>query len=735
VPTVLRDNGATFTLLTDDGREVDVAKDYAQPYLPPPSAGGEVAPPGAIDQAAAPPQAEDASLDLAPPGAWSPPPPVAPAPAAPPPETMAPPAPGESPSLGVPELTPPAPPPPAPPAAAPEPAPAVVPTQMPKTATQAAALGMQGLQNEADARQEAALSESHGAGQVVQAYDEAEQRLAEEQRLREQYQSYRQKEEAQLLASKKAMVDRYANFKTDRRRLFKEMSTGDQVLAGLSVALGQIAAAMQGQVENPALSFIMGRLDQDVQMQMAEHDALGRAIGMKQEEIADFRAVSSSRVGEYNTRMAAHLARLERDVAKIAARTQSETVKANAKAFTAQLQQKGAQFLGDAVTADRSFNEQVRARRAQIGMQRQNLVADMKAKGFVPDGRGGWVVDPQRPGPSLKEQEELRYFTARADKEEAEAKLKRQQAGAGPAGIPGAVGDPTRGGAPILNKDGSPWVPPTEKEQQEYRNIIPATQTVRRLADLFKLARDKYGGSSKLIGSPEYQEINGLVGSLDMEQKDILGLGVITGKDLEILERVRGGKDPTSFIYDATTGIEKLAERLETRTLERMRAQGFTGEWRPARVSAAESVELTPEQNVGRLAAPISTGARQDSPAGQALRGKEIEQKKAAVPALLRTKPSVEKLSEWGQKVEELRAKGDISAQEAIDIMNQTAPTLLREWKGRIQKMNTEQLLKEQQNPEFYKRATLLSLLESGAARPEEIYRMVVSGPGPARVK
>jgi hypothetical protein len=246
------------------------------------------------------------------------------------------------------------------------------------------------------------------------------------------------------------------------------------------------------------------------------------------------------------------------------------------------------------------------------------------------------------------------------------------------------------------------------------------------LSSPFKLAKEKYGGSSKLIGSPEYQEISGLVGSLDMEQKDILGLGVITGKDLEILERVRGGKDPTSFIYDASSGIESLAKRLEDKTLGRMRGQGFTGEWRPARISAAESAELTPEQNVGRLAAPISTGARQASPAGEALRAKEVEQKKAAIPALLKSKPSIEKLSEWGQQVDALREKGDITPQEALDVMNQTAPRVLSEWRSKIQGMSTEQLLKAQQDPDFHRRVTILSLLDSGAARPEEVYRLVI---------
>lgn len=732
--TLLGDDGTTQTFLTDDGRTVTVARPFGEGFAPTPEAGGlrselqgaEEADQFEAQQGILPPELAPDPGALAPSPDLLPPGPAAPIAPSGPDAPIAQPGPAEPPPA-APQPAPLAPAAPPPVAAEPAAAPAVVPEGLPKNATQAAALGIQGLQTQADATQRGAEAQAAGSEALVGAYDEAEQRLAQEQQLREQYQRARAREEQQLLAEKRSMVDRYKNWRVDRRRLFREMSTGDTVLAAVSMALGSLGAAFtKADDPNAALGVILKQLDQDVQLQLAERDQLGAAIGMKNEEIADFQRVSSSRVGEYNTRMAAHLARLERDVAKIAAKTQSATVKANADAFIGQLQQKGAEMLQAGVTADRAFNEQVRARRAQIGMQRQNLVADMKAKGFVPDGRGGWAIDPERPGPSAKDVETLRYLTARADKTEAEAKLVKQAATAGPGGTPGAIGDPNQGGAPILNKDGKPWVPSTEKEQQIFRDVIPATQNVRRIADKLALAIEKHGGSSALVGSPEYQEVYALARQMDMEQKDIWGLGVVQGRDIELLEAIRGGKDPTSFIYDAGPAIKALADRLEERTTTRMRAQGFTGDWKPARLAEAEARELTPAENEARLTSPLSTGAGQDSPAGKALRTKEIEQKKAAVPALLRTKPTVEQLSTWGQKIEEQRAAGAITAEEAIAVMNQTAPRVLQEWRSKIQKMDTAALLKAQQDPEFFRRATILGLLDSGAARPEEIYRLVI---------
>lgn len=718
MPQLIADNGATVTMLTDDGRTVEVAKDFADPYLPPgaPAPAPDLLPPESIEAAPAPdllppgmPQQPQQAPDLLPPG----------------PEQPL--APGEAPGLGVPQLAPPTAPPvpePAPLAPAPEAAPSVVPQAIPQNATQAAAMGLEGLQTQADATVQGAQAQAAGADQLVQAYDETEQRLAQEQQQREQYAAYRQKEEDFLLNEKKTLIGRYVNHKVDRGRLWKDMSTGDQVLAGVSVALGMIGAAMAKQTENHALNFIVKRIDQDVQLQMADRDKLGASIGMKSDEIADFRTVSTSRLGEYNTRMAAHLARLERDVAKVAAKTQSATVKANADAFIGQLQQKGAEMLQSGVTADRSWNEQVRARRAAAANARAQLVeqqkgrdAEMLTKGFLPDPNapGGYSPDPNAPKKPLSPAEALK-----------QQELEQNERG--------SIVTDVRGEPIGRARYGPTDAPKLAKYTADYESL---RKTLARLDEVIRTNTSAYGGvGSGRWPSEAKTEAEALRNDIavrlakirDPESVAREGEVALALKDVPELATWTTDRNPevqykaivktADDAYESQIGarIEYLdPEKSPTRIYEALdKARGSAGK------------ERTKEQNAAALTAPLSTGSQQATPQGKELRAAELTSKKAAVPELLRTKPSIEELSTWGQKIEAERAAGRITTDEALGIMNQTAERVLAEWKTKIQKMPVEQLLKEQQKPDFHRRVTLLSLMDSGSARPEEIYRVVL---------
>jgi len=417
MPQLIAEDAQSQTYLTDQGQTVTVARPFGEQFGAPPPA--PPAPDNGIlppDFSAAPPAP---APELLPPGQ----------PEAPPAgEVLPPDALRQAPGLGVPQLAPPAAPPevvPGP-APAPEPPPSIFPDAVPKTSVQAAQMGLGGLQQESDARQQAAQAESLGAEQTAQAYDANEARLADEQRQREQYAAYRAKEEAFLTAEKTKLIDRFANHKVDRGRLFHEMSTGDHVMAGVGMALADLGRALTGRQEasNPALDLILGRMDQDVQLQMADRERLGTLINLKTDQIADFRSVSQSRLGEYNTRMAGHLARLERDVAKIAARTQSQTVKSNAEAFTAQIRQKGADLLGGAVRADQAALEQRRTRQQAAGAQ----AAAQREERAQFQAKTGTIFNPKtgryEPDPAAAQQPlsiDDRYKQTQIDKNNREA--------------------------------------------------------------------------------------------------------------------------------------------------------------------------------------------------------------------------------------------------------------------------------------------------------------------------
>jgi hypothetical protein len=723
VAQLLADNGATVTMLTDDGRQVEVAKDFAQPYLQPAAPTPGLLPPQDAGVAPSPDllaptaPAEPAASDLLAPGM----------PAEQPSPDILPPAPGPPAQPSPDLLTPPAPQPvpPVPPPAATAPPPSVIPEVVPQTATQAAAMGLQGLQTQAEATQRGADAQAAGAGELVTAYDQAEQRLAEEQRLREQMAAYRAKEEAFLLAEKRTMVDRFKNFRVDRGRVFRQMDTGDQVLAGIGLALGAIGAAFtKADEENPAMAFLMKTLDRDVQLQLSERDQIGAAIGMKSDEIADFRQVSSSRLGEYNTRMAAHLARLEREVAKIAAKTQSATVKANADAFIGQLQQKGAEMLQAGVTADRSFNEQVRARRAAAANARAQLVeqqrgrdAEMLTKGFIPDpgAPGGYKPDPNFAGKPLSPADKLK-----------QQELEQNERG--------SVVTDARGQPIGRARYGPTDAPKLAKYTADYESL---RKTLSRLDEVIRDNTSAYGGvGSGRWPSEAKTEAESLRNDIavrlakirDPESVAREGEVALALNDVPALDTWTTDRNPevqyAAIVKTADDAYEsQIGARIEYLDPSKSPVRIYEA-LDKARKSAGR--ERSREENVKALTSPLSTGSQQQTPQGKDLRTAELEAKQAAVPALLRTKPSIEELSTWGQKIEAERAAGRLTADEALKIMTQTAPRVLEEWRTRIQKMSTQELLKAQKDPEFFRRANILALLDSGAARPEEIYRLVV---------
>lgn len=402
MPQLISDDLLSQTFVTDDGRTVTVAKPFGAPFAPDqPAPDATAAPPPDASQ---PAPAPAAIQDQPPPGPEQPAPsqePVsAPVEAAPPPEAA----------------------PPAPPALAPQAEPASLPTiapaAVPTTSVEAAQLGVRGLQAESDARQREAAVQSEGQTQVAAAYDEANRRVEEQQRARDAYIAQRQAEENKLMTEKRSMIDRFVNHRVDRNRVFHRMDTGDKVISGIGLALGALGAAFtKADDTNQAFDYLMKTLDDDVKDQMAERDKLGTLIGMKSDEIADFRQVSTSRAGEYATRMAAYLERLGRDVAKIAAKTSSQTVKENAKALGAQASQKAAELLGTAVNQDRAANEAKRARQAQIAEAQKTRVLAAAEHGFTYDAKGNLV--PMQ-GKTLSVEDQYKQTQIDKNKREAE---------------------------------------------------------------------------------------------------------------------------------------------------------------------------------------------------------------------------------------------------------------------------------------------------------------------------
>lgn len=578
MPTLVSDDGTTAQVLGEDGFTYNVPSEEARRYgfgallpepAPPPPPEPEMNfPPDDLSQPQAPGLPQGAPV-IPPAAVIQQAPPVAPAPAVAP-QAEPQPAPVAAPPPVEPEVTLPL-----------DPADefttsSILPDQPLNTPTQLAGAINETAQVKADSALRTGQAAVAAAEDINQASIAAEAKVAEEERKRAEELKQRQADEAVLGEKHTKMVDRYANFKVDPNR---GMSTERQTLAWIGAAIAGIGQVLNGGdgTNNPVIPMIFAQMDKRVQLQMAERDALGNSIGMSKEGIADFRNATKTRMGEYDLRMAAALERAaketdrvkvrlgsiqEREAATQLAQTfraEAATRMGTAKAQEAAALAKARAARAAAVAAQRKAEEEGRRFRAK-----EKVVYDPATNSYVPDPR---FADPNAAldtqGKILANEKARRDLSSPTATEGTVARVKDEAARS----VNGFDGKPLM--RVVVQKDAQgndvkvavPVKAKTEKEGQDLRNVQGATATLARASQLLRTAIKNTGGSTEIVGSAEYQEAQSLLNQIDLTNKDIQGLGVIQGADMKILAGVRGGVDPTSFIKDASPGLEAMEKR------------------------------------------------------------------------------------------------------------------------------------------------------------------------------
>lgn len=175
----------------------------------------------------------------------------------------------------------------------------------------------------------------------------------------------------------------------------------------------------------------------------------------------------------------------------------------------------------------------------------------------------------------MKDAADLENTQARTRNVELETQDRLNQVTGGPGGNPYAFGDIQ--GNPYRNKDGSVFAVKDDTRRKDIDNVNSAAKQVRRMADLVKILREKDGGASAAVGSPEYQELRSLAAQTDFETYKAFGLGAPSAGDQQLATAARGGKDITSFIYSPEAGFDTYANGLEAKLNTKMRDAGYTG--------------------------------------------------------------------------------------------------------------------------------------------------------------
>lgn len=115
------------------------------------------------------------------------------------------------------------------------------------------------------------------------------------------------------------------------------------------------------------------------------------------------------------------------------------------------------------------------------------------------------------------------------------------------------------GAGDLTNEDGSPVLFRTSESAARIAKKRGAVENAVRLIDQLSAARAKYGWSSDLFKSDEWQGAQADMGALIIESKNDAELGALSGPDMGLIEKMLGTTDPTSVI-DPTPGLKRYRQ-------------------------------------------------------------------------------------------------------------------------------------------------------------------------------
>ena len=344
---------------------------------------------------------------------------------------------------------------------------------------------------------------------------------------------------------------KYTEAKIDRGRLFKNMSTGNKVLAaigfGLS-AIGQAKSRTPG--PNPAIQIMLGAIEADVQDQAADIQKTGQAVEQKRGLYKEFLAQLGNKQAAYDMSMAVSAAQAKRQIEIIGAQSGSAKVKLQADDMAAQL----GQFVADKQELIRSTASADAYRVWQMRLAEIKQAGRGKAK----DKRAASIDDvAERLGiTNFRDRERL------------------------------VVVDPSR-------NEG--FLAQTKEQASEVNKKLASVDSFNEVASrlLRNIKRNGWQPTNERWKSEKGGEMIADYNTLVMLSKDTESLGAISGADMELVRKMLGG-DPG--LWRAGAGdqaqLERTMRNLNGRLSSSLRRYGYRGEYKPT-IATEDKAETT----------------------------------------------------------------------------------------------------------------------------------------------
>ena len=403
----------------------------------------------------------------------------------------------------------------------------------------------------------------------------------------------------ELMASKQREVDGLvkaeADYKVDDSKFWKERSGAQKFAALLSIALSGIGEALAGRGgKNPALDLMRSMMEDNVRAQIRERDQLGKRIGIARSSIDTYRQAGADEEEVFRFKMAEDLERKAREAEVIAGKYAAPEAKARALATAAQFRQMGAEYAGKLAEgrAERSFREE------QAAFQNQ-MARSAEARGWAGHALNRAQFEWQKEFQNKSLEQAAAKAAAEGNAEE--AKLIRER------GI-GGQAVPTRDDKGnivgerqdlLRNRDGSIFVPAgSVASVDKLRDAKASSDTLVSLLE--EARRIRTGWTSDSAKSPEFQQLKANWSAAKSVAKDAIGLGALSGPDMELIDGFIGTGDPTQW-RDVDAGIAKAINNVSGMMTNKLRAAGFDGEYKAPTPPKEAAGARVPGQDDGAL--------------------------------------------------------------------------------------------------------------------------------------
>ena len=383
-------------------------------------------------------------------------------------------------------------------------------------------------------------------------------------------------------------IEAERSFQIDKNGAWHSASTGQKIAGVMGAIIGGLGAAVgstPGHVmDNPALKVIQDTIKADVDAQYKQRENLQWQVGAKKQSLDTYRQMSGDAIQAKQMALAQGYRnaadQMEQVATKyggpqavLAAKDAAEKLRFQANGVIAQASSaQAAGLLAKQKAAQEQANkdreDMRKGQEISLGYYKENQAnARTRVENINPDTGLPYKVEEARAALAAREADKVQKQKDADDK---------GQIGGVAAGF-----DPKTGEVKwdvVRQDDGKPLVIQDPDTRREIGVMVSAADSVNQKANRLAKEIKEWGGQTDIRKSPHYQDIMADYNDMFLAVHDAKGVKGFRPGTLEAMKEMASGVDPTSFIRDATPGIQRMKQNINEDVTNRLRRDaGYKG--------------------------------------------------------------------------------------------------------------------------------------------------------------